>query len=198
MTRLLLIRHGETDWNRDRRIQGVTDIPLNDTGRRQAAQTAQLLRTILPADVPATVVASDLLRAQETAAIIARELGLDEPVLSPLLRERAYGEGEGLDVAEFTARFGGHTTEVPGAESPAALRVRAIEGLRQAIAGSRRRTGTAQAALIAVAHGALIREVVAHASGGDFPAPGQRLSNGSVHEFLVERDRMRLLSFSAA
>ncbi len=196
MTRVLLIRHGETDWNRDRRIQGVTDIPLNNTGRRQAAAAAAAIRDIVSPDAALTVVSSDLLRAAETAAIIAAELGIAEPTPEPLLRERAYGEGEGLDVDEFTARYGGHTTEVPGAESPAAVRVRAIEGLRRAVADARRRTGTGEATLLAVAHGALIREVLAHASGGAFPAPGQRLANGSIHELLVEHDRMRLVSSS--
>ncbi len=77
MTDLYLVRHGETEWNRLRRIQGLTDIPLNDTGREQARRTGMLL-TRRPI---ARVYASPLGRARETAEIIARELGLAEPEL---------------------------------------------------------------------------------------------------------------------
>lgn len=98
-TRLCLIRHGETDWNADRRIQGHTDIPLNATGRAQAlamAYNAAHHRF-------AAIYSSDLERAQETArALAARE---DEPVrLLPALRERHYGCFQGLTAAEAAER----------------------------------------------------------------------------------------------
>ena len=76
MTPLTLVRHGETDWNLDRRIQGSTDIPLNDTGREQARDAAAALRAQLDLDsTPIVVVASDLSRARETAEIIAARAG---------------------------------------------------------------------------------------------------------------------------
>ncbi len=65
--RLILVRHGETDWNRDRRIQGTTDIPLNDTGRAQAREVAERLREELEGVGPVVVASSDLSRAAETA-----------------------------------------------------------------------------------------------------------------------------------
>ena len=78
MTTLLLVRHGETDWNAARRIQGSTDIPLNDTGREQARATAASLAAQFAGQSP-VVVSSDLARARETAEIIAEALGVPGP-----------------------------------------------------------------------------------------------------------------------
>ncbi|MFE1645218.1 histidine phosphatase family protein [Microbacterium sp. P01] len=195
MTLLTLVRHGETDWNRDRLIQGSTDIPLNDTGRQQARDAAAALREDLPRHLPVVVVSSDLSRARETAEIIATELGTAAPRPYADLRERAYGEAEGLDVDEFRRRWGDwNSADVPGAETRLQLRDRALRGLRRVVHDTRAATGAGGATLIAVAHGALIREVLLHASAGEFPPPGVRLANGSAHPILFERDRLRLAS----
>src|SRR5689334_7037388 len=100
MTVLTLVRHGETDWNRARRIQGLTDIPLNDTGRTQARDAATGLLHQLDPTVPVVVAASDLARARETAEIIAETLGAQTPRLYPDLRERGYGQAEGVGIDE--------------------------------------------------------------------------------------------------
>ena len=92
MTLLTLLRHGETDWNLQRRIQGSSDIPLNETGRAQARAAGLRLADESPADLPIVMAASSLSRAQETAQIIADVLEVDPPVIVPDLRERAYGE----------------------------------------------------------------------------------------------------------
>lgn len=198
MTSLTLVRHGETDWNRARRIQGTTDIPLNETGRAQAREAATAIRAA-SRDMPATIVASDLSRARETAEIMAAELGLPAPRLYPGLRERGYGEAEGIDSAEFFRRWGDwHTAEVPGAEPWPLLRRRALEALAEAVRDHRAATAPGEASLIVVTHGALIREVIRHASGGEFPPAGTRLANGSAHELLFERDHVRLLSSAGA
>lgn len=99
-TRLCLIRHGETDWNAEKRIQGHTDIPLNATGRAQAlamAYNAAHQRF-------SAIYSSDLARAFETAqALAVRE---DEPVLPlPALRERHYGCFQGLTPAQAAERY---------------------------------------------------------------------------------------------
>ena len=197
MTALTLVRHGETDWNRDRRIQGATDIPLNDTGRAQAKATAAVLRARVPADTPVTIVSSDLARARETAEIIAAELGVPAPRLYPGLRERSYGEAEGVGVDEFRARWGEwHIADVPGAEPWADLRARAITTLGQAVRDHRRATAPASATLIVVSHGALIREIMRHATAGELPPAGERLLNGSAHDFVYERDHLRLIAYA--
>ncbi len=198
MTALTLIRHGETDWNRARRIQGSTDIPLNDTGREQARAAAAALRE-RGGELPVNVVSSDLSRARETAEIIAAELGAAAPRVYPGLRERSYGEAEGVDATEFLQRWGDwHSAEVPGAEPWPHLRRRALSALSRAVRDHRAQTAPGAASLVVVTHGALIREVIRHASGGELPPAGERLANGSAHELLFERDRLRLVSYAGA
>lgn len=197
MTALILIRHGETDWNRDRRIQGSTDIPLNDTGRAQARATAAGLRERLDLGLPVTVAASDLSRARETAQIIASELGAAAPRLYSGLRERGYGEAEGMHVAEFRERWGDwHSADVPGAEPWPQLRARGIAALGRAVRDHRRATAPAAATLVVVAHGALIREMIRHATADELPPVGERLANGSTYDFVYERDHLRLVAYA--
>jgi probable phosphoglycerate mutase len=202
VTLLTLVRHGETDWNRDRRIQGSTDIPLNDTGRAQARGAAAALRDqldISSSPVEPIIVASDLSRARETAEIIAAELDLPAPRLYATLRERAYGDAEGLDAAEFIRRWGDwHTAEVPGAEPWPHLRERGLRALGSVVRDARRATAPAAASVIVVTHGALIRELIRHATAGELPLTGERLANGSAYTMLYERERLRLLSYARA
>ncbi|PKO32300.1 MAG: histidine phosphatase family protein [Betaproteobacteria bacterium HGW-Betaproteobacteria-7] len=94
-TRLCLVRHGETEWNAERRIQGQIDIGLNAIGRRQAEAVGCWLKT---AKIGA-IYSSDLQRAWLTAQAIGRALGLD-PQARPALRERRYGIFEGLTYDE--------------------------------------------------------------------------------------------------
>jgi len=201
VTSLTLVRHGQTDWNLARRIQGTTDVPLNDTGREQARDAAAAIRRDLEAEnfPPAVVVASDLSRARETAEIIAAELGLAAPRLYPVLRERAYGEAEGVLVEEFGERFGGWDRDsIPGAERRGDLRRRGIRAARRVVRDVRRDTAPTPVSIIAVSHGALIAELIRHASGDTLPLPGDRLGNGSLHRFVVERHSIRLLSYAGA
>jgi len=98
-TRICLVRHGETEWNAERRIQGQIDIGLNATGVRQAEAAGRWLKT---AGI-AALYASDLKRAWTTAQAIGAALGL-VPQAAPELRERRYGIFEGLTYAEAQAR----------------------------------------------------------------------------------------------
>jgi broad specificity phosphatase PhoE len=107
VTRLLLVRHGETDWNADGRLQGQTDRPLSEFGRRQARQLAEELAE---EDLDA-IYASDLARARETAEIVGERLGLPV-VLDADLREKDWGTWEGLTAAERDrVEFVGESTE---------------------------------------------------------------------------------------
>ncbi len=107
MTTLLLVRHGETDWNAVGRLQGHTDRPLTDYGRRQAAKLADELA----GEEFDAVYASDLARARETADIVAEQLRL--PVVQdPDLREKNWGSWEGLTAVERDrVEFVGESTE---------------------------------------------------------------------------------------
>ena len=100
VTRLLLVRHGETEWNRVGRWQGHADPPLNETGRRQAAELAERLA----GDGIAAVYSSDLARARETAGAAADRLGLDV-VEDPALREIDVGSWSGLTRAEVAEQY---------------------------------------------------------------------------------------------
>ena len=99
-TRILAIRHGQTAWNADKRIQGQLDLPLNATGLLQARRVADAL-----ADEPiAAIYCSDLDRAVQTAAPLARHKQL--PLrCDPSLRERGFGEFQGLTFDEITQRW---------------------------------------------------------------------------------------------
>jgi probable phosphoglycerate mutase len=100
MTEILLIRHGETEWNAIRRLQGHLDIALNAEGERQATALGQALRDE-PLDV---IIASDLQRAMQTAQAIALPRGMAVAV-DPGLRERCYGAFEGVLYSEIAGRF---------------------------------------------------------------------------------------------
>ena len=97
---ILLIRHGETAWNRERRMQGHIDIPLNDEGQRQA----RALGSALAAERPDAIWSSDLQRARDTAQAIADAHGMT-PQLSESLRERCYGAFEGMTYQEIGERY---------------------------------------------------------------------------------------------
>lgn len=114
--KIVLWRHGQTTWNVERRFQGSTDIPLDDTGREQAVRAARLLAAL----DPAAIIASPLQRAADTARALGDVTGL--PIaFDPDLSERGGGEWEGLTSDEIRTRYpsqhalwqppGGETTE---------------------------------------------------------------------------------------
>jgi broad specificity phosphatase PhoE len=162
MTRLVLVRHGETDWNRDGRWQGHADPGLNARGRLQAAAAAERLAR----EPVAAVVTSDLRRAAETAAVLAGALGL-EPAADPRLREVDVGEWSGLTRAEVRERHpdayrawtDGLNAGYPGGETFAQLERRATEAMREVW------ERYAEQTVAIVGHGGSIRAMVAAALG---------------------------------
>ena len=181
MTTIYLVRHGETDWNRARRIQGSTDIPLNQTGRDQAAVTAALLANRSWDGV----YASPLSRAFETGAIIARALGLPEPEAVPEVAERRYGDAEGLTGDEIDARFPGDT-QVPGRETREEVAARVIPAI---VALAERHPGEN---IVLVSHGGVIRTILNVVAPGENPEP---IRNGSVHSFRHTDGTLDLIAF---
>lgn len=100
MTRLILVRHGETDWNRELRFQGQVDVPLNATGREQAQRVARRLAR----DEVHQIVTSDLSRARQTAEPLAELLarrGAPDPLAHSGLREQSFGLVDGMSVDEI-------------------------------------------------------------------------------------------------
>ena len=181
MTELYLVRHGETDWNRQHRIQGLTDIPLNETGREQARAAGRLLAR----REWDGIIASPLSRAMETASIIAEETGLSAPEPIDALVERNYGEGEGLDFTEINRRYPDRAA-VPGQESRDEVIARVVPALREVASA---RPGES---LIVVSHGGAIRGVLMAA---DPTGSHGMITNGSVHSFRIEDDELRLIRF---
>jgi probable phosphoglycerate mutase len=163
MPRLLyLVRHGETDWNAEGRWQGHTDQPLNARGREQARALAERLRD---AGLSA-VVSSDLLRARETAMIVAETLGLALDYVDPDLRERTIGVFEGLTRAdcerlhpEAWAAWVAHKHPPPGAEGHQPLAERVTVAIGRAAARMLRPPGP----LLLVTHGGAMRAALARA-----------------------------------
>jgi uncharacterized phosphatase len=152
VTTILLARHGETDWNLHRRIQGHSDTPLNDTGRDQArALAAELAGEAIDA-----VYSSDLLRAHETARIVAQTRGLEVTAIRDL-RERDFGTWEGLTDDEIFARFPEATT---GPWGDAETR----EEMAQRVADALNRIGDAHPSgrVLVVSHGGPVRAVLSH------------------------------------
>ena len=158
---LFLFRHGETDWNREGRLQGHIDTPLNATGLAQAHALGESLR---PHRLDA-VLSSDLSRALTTAQIVATAIGV--PLfIEAGLRETNVGAAEGVLWAEAKTRFGEGLTErwysdgdvaFPGGETGIATRTRGLAALRRfAAAHSYRRIGVST-------HGAMVRQLMKHA-----------------------------------
>ncbi len=185
MTTLTLVRHGQTDWNLAQRIQGSTDIPLNETGRRQAVETG---RRLVDAGVD-VIVSSPLIRALETARIISGILGLGEPGIVDDIVERAYGEAEGMDAAQLADRFPG-MKGVPGIERRSEVRSRVLPALeRVALANP-------GAHVMVVAHGGVISSVVRYLSDRALPEPNYRMPNGSDHRFGYAGGLLQLTEFN--
>jgi len=154
VTEILLARHGETDWNRERRIQGKTDRPLNDAGRAQAAELARALA----AERIDAVYSSDLLRALDTARAVAAPRGLDVVTLREL-RERDFGTWEGLTDTEILERFPeARTTPWGDAETREQLAERVVAAL--SLIADRHPDGR----VLAVTHGGPIRAVLRRCS----------------------------------
>lgn len=135
MTRLVLVRHGQTAWNLEGRAQGHTDVGLDRTGRAQAVALAPFVAAMSPT----ALWSSDLARAQETAAVLAPATGL-EVRPDRRLREFDAGERAGLTTAEFAERFpdahaawrDGHITGgVRGAETVAQVTGRMVPALQE-------------------------------------------------------------------
>lgn len=163
MTRLLLIRHGETDWNVAGRWQGQTDVPLNARGRAQAVALVTPL-----AGTPLTAIySSDLSRARETAEILARSTGLSVQV-DPRLREIDLGEWEGQLATDIQTRYADllaqrranpFSVSPPGGETAASALARARAALKDIVQRH------AQGSVALISHGFLLALLRLHYTG---------------------------------
>lgn len=174
------VRHGETDWNRDRRVQGQSDTPLNDVGREQARALAIVLA---PVGFDAAY-SSDLIRATETAEIILRDRGMTIQT-TDRLRERSFGSWEGRLVPELEAEGllssrGWPYVDAPhGGESIADLEARVVAVVRAITSQHQDDT------VLVVAHGGVIRSALSAWIGIEAPI----IANCGVYVIGVDGDR---------
>jgi probable phosphoglycerate mutase len=179
MRTILLARHGETEWNALGKLQGHTDIALNETGR---AQARALAGTVTATSRIAAVMTSDLVRARETGEIVATVLGLATPAIEPALRERRFGVFEGLTRDECATRhpdawqaWQAQTGTPPGGEA----REVAVARMAQALARIAAADGDP---VLVVSHGGVMRLWLMHVLGTTVPMIG----NGTT--YLVDHD----------
>ena len=199
MTRLVLVRHGETIWQAENRYAGSSDIPLSARG----AEQAQLLaKWALTADL-AALWTSPLLRARETAAPSECATGIAAHVDSRL-REIHFGQGEGLTNAEISQTFPGAfaafqsdpvSYHLPGGENPQDVVHRAIECLNEIEAsypGGR---------VMVVTHNTLIRVTLCHLLGvplSKYRTLFPTIDNGALSEIELQNSQASLLRFNLA
>lgn len=168
MALLVLVRHGESQWNLENRFTGWVDVPLTETGRREAERAGAALRGI-HFDRAFT---SELQRATETLDIILRGIGqTDIPIeRSAALNERHYGDLQGLNKAETVQKFGAEQVHIwrrsydiapPGGESLKDTAARTLPYFKQAIVP---RLQAGENVLVA-AHGNSLRSIVMHLEG---------------------------------
>lgn len=194
-TRLVLIRHGETAWNRATRIQGHTDIPLSPLGLAQAARLAEAL-----SDEPlAAIYSSDLSRARQTAQALADVHGL--PVRTDAqLRERAFGRFEGLSWQEIdkgypedAARWRRREPDFPvgGGESLNAFSARCLDAARRLAAAHPGRS------IALVAHGGVLDCLYRAATRVALDAPRSwQLGNATVNRLLATPNGFTLIGWN--
>ena len=196
-TRILAIRHGETAWNVDTRIQGHLDIPLNDTGLQQARWLAQALAE---RDALHAIYASDLSRAHMTAQTIAEAAGLAVST-HPGLRERSFGDFQGRTFAEIEAELPEHAQQwrkrspewaPPGnGESLIALRERVLATVDELAA---RHVGEQ---IVLVAHGGVMDVLYRAATRLDLQAPRTwLLPNTAVNRLLWTPQGLSLVGWA--
>ncbi len=190
-SRLLLVRHGQSEWNAQGRWQGQADPPLTDVGRAQARAAAHALGAV------DAIFSSDLQRAAETAAIISEQLGVGPVVVDAGWRERDAGEWSGLTRDEIHERFPGYLPDdrhrafapradgeplrPPGWESDEHLLTRARAALQRVhlVVGD----GDG----VVVTHGGVIYVLEGHLG-----EPFARLANGGGRWFVVDGDHVEL------
>ena len=183
--RILLARHGQTAWNAQGRLQGHTDIELDDTGRTQAKQLAD---SLVGAGIT-RVWSSDLARARQTATIVASELGLPPPEVDAELRERKFGVFEGLTRDEILAQhpeawraWVAHTTHPPGGEPRDEATVRMQRALLRIVADD---------TALVVTHGGVMRLWLMELLGTTVPLVANATMYELHHDGTVFRAKLR-------
>ncbi|SNZ18192.1 broad-specificity phosphatase PhoE [Terribacillus aidingensis] len=182
---ICLVRHGETDWNKLGKVQGSTDIPLNETGIKQAQAT----RDYLAGSDFDLIIASPMQRARKTADIINESLQLPLIEMKGFV-ERGFGEAEGLTREEREAKY--PSWDFPGMETWDALVERVMQALQQVNAkyGEKK--------VLLVAHGAVISAILATISDGEYDIENTRLVNACLSNIQFVEDKWKMHDYNLA
>jgi probable phosphoglycerate mutase len=195
MTELILVRHGETDWNRELRFQGHVDVGLNAIGLEQARRLASRLA----AEPAHRVYASDLLRARQTAQPVAQQLRM-KSVAVPALREQSFGIVDGMRVDDIKAQ---HPQAwegwlqfredycMPGGETTREFHARVMDAVKRLAADHRGET------LVVVTHGGVLDMIYRSARSLGLAGPRQSdIPNAGVSRVRVLETRIEIVSWA--
>nr|WP_255723507.1 histidine phosphatase family protein [Sporosarcina sp. ACRSL] len=178
-----MIRHGETDWNALGKLQGRTDIPLNETGMLQAEECREFLNT----SHWNVVITSPLKRAKQTAEIINGNRTVPVVEMEEFL-ERGYGDAEGMTFEERISKF--PDKQYPNQEDRASLNQRVMEGIEKI----NQMYGDHQ--ILLVAHGAVINAILAVLSNGEIGSGKTKLLNACMSNIYFHQGTWRVKDFN--
>jgi probable phosphoglycerate mutase len=195
MTELILIRHGETDWNRELRFQGHVDVSLNATGLEQARRLAARMA----GEKAAALYASDLLRARQTAQPIGARLELN-PLTEAGLREQSFGRVDGMRVDDIKAqhpdawegwlRFE-EDYAMPEGESTRQFHARVMDAVQRVVAGHPDQT------VVVVTHGGVLDMIYRTARALGLNGPRQsEIPNAGLNRVRVRGGAIDILSWA--
>lgn len=183
MTKICFIRHGETDWNIAGKLQGRTDIPLNESGIKQAqACGASLLQNEWD-----LMITSPLLRAKETGQIIQQKLNIPLYEKESFI-EVAFGDAEGLTYYERDARF--PNREYPNKETEAMITERFLKGIQTVHQDHTNKN------ILIISHGAFINAIFYYFSNGAIGTGITRLANGSFSTLEINDNNTHILDYN--
>ncbi len=183
LTSICFVRHGETEWNALGKIQGQTDIPLNNSGRSQANECGRYLQDF-EWDV---ILTSPLQRAKETATIINKYLHLPLIEMNDF-RERGFGDAEGMTFQERAEVF--PNGNYPNQESIEALTDRLVNGLQNIHQIHKEKK------VLLVAHGAVINAILSNFSDGEIGSGKTRLVNGCINHIGWIEETWKIKSYN--
>ncbi|GAA0433254.1 phosphatase PhoE [Virgibacillus salarius] len=183
MTTICLIRHGETDWNAAGKLQGKTDIPLNDTGRKQAMKCA----TYLNSEDYDELICSPLRRAKETAEIINKQLQLPFKIMEAF-KERSFGKAEGMTIAERNEAY--PDRNFPNQEEREDFQARVMGGIAKV------KEQYPNKRILLVAHGAVINAILSELSDGEIGSGKTKLMNGCISNIHVQQDDWKVRDYN--
>jgi probable phosphoglycerate mutase len=195
MTELILLRHGETDWNREFRFQGHVDVGLNAVGLEQARRLAERLA----GEKAHSVYASDLMRARQTAQPVAQQLGL-RSITDPALREQSFGQVDGMRVEDiqkqhpqawaawlqFQEDYG-----MPGGETTRQFHTRVMDAVYRLVSAHHGET------LVVVTHGGVLDMIYRSARSLGLSGPRQSdIPNAGLNRVRVRDGRIDILAWA--